>query len=211
MVIPCRDEAGSIADVVHRVPASAQIIVVDNGSTDGTADIARHAGAQVVVEPRPGYGSAVAAGVVAASRPIVCTIDGDGSLAPEDLRPLVSAVLAGDDVAVGRRIPTERAAWPWHARIGTAVIATQLRSRHGLDVHDIAPVRAIRHDVLRNLAVADRGSGYPVEFLVRVARAGLRVREIDVRFAPRTSGRSKVSGTVVGSIRAGRAFLAELS
>lgn len=207
VVIPCRDEAESIARVVRSIPAGFIALVVDNGSTDGTADAARAAGAQVIEEARPGYGSAVHAGVTAAQSPVVCTLDGDGSLDPADLVALVDAVGRGADLAVGRRRPTSSGAWPWHARLGSALVALRLRRRYGIAVHDIGPMRAARRDALLELAVTDRRSGYPVELLARAGAAGWTVVELPVRYGRRTGGRSKVSGSLVGTARATADFL----
>lgn len=174
-------------------------MVVDNNSTDGTAEVARRHGAAVVAETTPGYGAAVHAGVVAATTPIVAVLDGDGSLDPRELPGLVADVEAGADMAIGRRRPTPGLKWPWHARLGTAAVCWRLRQRHGLQVHDIAPMRVARRDALLALGVADRRSGYPLELLVRAAQAGWSVTERDVDYGPRTGGTSKVSGSVRGS------------
>jgi glycosyltransferase involved in cell wall biosynthesis len=207
VVIPCRDEADSIEGVLALIPSGYQVLVVDNGSRDETAGRARRAGARVVTEDRPGYGSAVQAGLTAARTPIVCTLDGDGSMDPRELRVLVDAVRGGADLAVGRRRPTGPRAWPWHARLGSAVIAGRLRRRHGLPVHDIGPMRAARRESLLGLGVHDRRSGYPVELLVRAAGAGWSVTERDVTYGVRSAGRSKVSGSALGSLRATVDFL----
>ncbi len=211
VIIPCRNEAGSLPDLLARIPAGMEPLVVDNGSDDGTGQVARECGATVVTESTPGYGSAVHAGVVAARRPVLCTIDGDGSLSPEELPRLLARLAAGADLAVGRRIPQPSSAWPMHARLGSLFVAWRLRRMYGMGVHDIGPMRAIRREVLLGLDVADRRSGYPVEVLVRAGRAGLRVDECDVTYRPRTAGTSKVSGSLRGSVRAGRDFLAALS
>ncbi|MYR04842.1 glycosyltransferase [Gordonia sp. SID5947] len=211
VIIPCRDERGAIASVLQGVPDGYEVIVVDNGSTDGTADVAAAHGARVITEQRPGYGSAVHAGVLAARRPIICTIDGDGSMSPNELPALVERLCAGIDLAVGRRRPTRPEAWPVHARAGSVATAWWLRRRYGLAVNDIGPMRAIERDRLLALGIEDRRSGYPVELLVRAARSGMRVSECPVTYTPRTAGRSKVSGSLAGSVRAGRDFLAALS
>ncbi|GIZ96116.1 glycosyl transferase [Tsukamurella sp. TY48] len=207
VVIPCRNEAESIARVIDAVPAGFTALVVDNGSTDGTADAARRAGATVIAEPRAGYGSAVHTGIAAARGDVVCTIDGDGSLDPADLPALVEAVRRGADLAVGRRRPASPDAWPWHARLGSALVAARLRGRYGIDVHDIAPMRAARREPLLALGITDRRSGYPVELLARAGAAGWRVVESPVRYGKRTGGRSKVSGSPAGSARATIDFL----
>lgn len=210
VIIPCRNEAGSIVDVLARVPEEMQSIVVDNGSDDATADLAHAAGATVVAEPEPGYGAAVSAGVDAARRPVVCTIDGDGSMDPAELLDLVAELDRGAELAVGRRRPDHPRTWPLHARAGSAAVAAYLRGRYHLPIHDIGPMRAIRRDTLTDLDVRDRRSGYPVELLLRAGQAGLRVVERDVRYTVRTAGESKVSGSIRGSARAARDFLVVL-
>ena len=193
VVIPCLNEAESLPAVLDAMPAGYRALVVDNNSTDGTAAVARAHGADVVVETRPGYGSAVHAGVVAASTPVVAVLDGDGSLDPAALPAMVAELDRGADMVVGRRRPVPGLHWPWHARLGTAAVCWRLRSRHNLAVHDIGPMRVARRDALLGLRVADRRSGYPLELMVKAAAAGWRVSEIDVDYRDRTGGRSKVS------------------
>ncbi|MGX9293292.1 glycosyltransferase family 2 protein [Tsukamurella paurometabola] len=207
VVIPCRDEAASIGAVIASLPEGFTALVVDNGSSDGTGEAARRAGAEVLAEPRPGYGSAVHAGVAAARTEMVCTIDGDGSMDPAELGALVDAVRGGADLAVGRRRPDTRGVWPWHARLGSALVAARLRRRYGLPLHDIGPMRAARREAVLGLGVLDRRSGYPVELLARAGAAGWRVVERPVRYGPRTGGRSKVSGSLTGTVRATVDFL----
>ncbi|PIJ38111.1 glycosyltransferase [Mycobacterium heckeshornense] len=199
-MLPCLNEAESLPAVLAAIPQGYQVLVVDNNSTDDTADVARRHGARVVTEPRPGYGSAVHAGVVAARTAIVAVIDADGSLDPGDLPRLVAEVEAGADLAIGRRRPVPGLRWPWVARLGTRVMSWRLRTRHGLPVHDIAPMRVARRDALLKLGVEDRRSGYPLELLVRAASAGWRVVERDVVYGPRIAGESKVSGSLRGSV-----------
>lgn len=200
MVLPCMNEAESLPDVLATIPAGYHPLVVDNNSTDDTAEVARRHGATVVVESRPGYGSAVHAGVVAATTPIVAVIDADGSLDPADLPRLVAELDYGADLAVGRRRPVPGLHWPWVARLGSVMMSWRLRTRHGLPVHDIAPMRVFRRDALLGLGITDRRSGYPLELLVRAAAAGWRVVEHDVAYGPRTGGKSKVSGSLRGSM-----------
>jgi glycosyltransferase involved in cell wall biosynthesis len=182
------------------MPDGYRPLVVDNNSTDDTAEVACRHGAEVVAEPRPGYGSAVHAGVMAATTPIVAVLDADGSLDPRDLPALVDELDRGADMAIGRRRPVKGLRWPWHARLGTAAVCWRLRNRYGLPVHDIAPMRVARRDALVALDVTDRRSGYPLELLVRAAQAGWKVVERDVKYGPRTGGRSKVSGSLRGSL-----------
>jgi glycosyltransferase involved in cell wall biosynthesis len=205
VVLPCLNEAASLPGVLAAMPDGYRPLVVDNNSTDDTAEVARQHGAQVVSEPRPGYGSAVHAGVVAAATPIVAVLDGDGSLDPADLPALVRD-LEGADMAIGRRRAVEGLRWPWHARLGTAAVCWRLRTRYGLPVHDIASMRVARRDALLGLGVTDRRTGYPVELMVRAAQAGWKVVERDVAYGPRTGGKSKVSGSLRGSVIAGLDF-----
>ena len=207
MVIPCRNEAGSLPGVLAAGPSGWVPLVVDNGSDDDTASVARRLGAVVVTETVPGYGAAVQRGVESVTTPIVCVLDGDGSLDPAELPGLVALLRSGADLVVGRRIPERDAGWPLHARVGNAIVAARLRRRFGLGVHDIGAVRAARTRTLLDLGVEDRRSGYPLELLVRAGRAGLRVEELPVSYRPRTAGRSKVSGSVLGSAVATWDFL----
>lgn len=202
MILPCFNEVDCLPDVLAAMPDGYRALVVDNNSTDGTAEVARRCGAEVVFEARPGYGSAVHAGVVAAQTDVVAVLDGDGSMDPGELPALVADVEAGADMAIGRRRPVRGLRWPWHARLGTAAVCWRLRTRHGLPVHDIAPMRVARRDAILGLGVTDRRSGYPLELLVRAAAANWRVVERDVTYGPRTGGRSKVSGSVRGSLHA---------
>ncbi|MEC9325514.1 MAG: glycosyltransferase family 2 protein [Actinomycetota bacterium] len=199
VVLPCLNEAASLPGVLADLPDGYRALVVDNNSTDGTAEVARSHGAEVVAERRPGYGAAVHAGVVAATTPIVAVLDADGSLDPRELPALVDDVEDGADMAIGRRRAVPGLKWPWHARLGTAAVCWRLRTRHGLAVHDIAPMRVARRDALLALGVTDRRSGYPLELLVRAAQAGWTVTERDVAYGARTGGISKVSGSVKGS------------
>jgi glycosyltransferase involved in cell wall biosynthesis len=210
VVLPCLNEADSLPGVLAAMPPGYRALVVDNNSTDDTALVAKRHGADVIAESIPGYGSAVHAGVVAATTPIVAVIDGDGSMDPGDLPRLVAALDSADLVA-GRRRPTPGLKWPWHARLGNAAVCWRLRTRHKLPVHDIAPMRVFRRDDLLALGVTDRRSGYPLELLVRAAAAGWRVVEVDIDYGPRTGGRSKVSGSVRGSFTAAFDFWKAIS
>lgn len=199
VVLPCLNEADSLPGVLALIPEGYLTLVVDNNSTDGTAEVARRCGAHVVEEARPGYGAAVHAGMMAASTPIVAVLDGDGSMDPRELPNLVDVLERGVDMAVGRRRPLPGVRWPWHARLGNQVVCWRLRSRHGIPVHDIAPMRVARRDAVVGLGVEDRRSGYPLELLVRAAAAGWTVAERDIAYGSRTGGKSKVSGSLRGS------------
>ena len=206
VVLPCLDEAAALPWVLTRLPPGYCAIVADNGSTDGSADVARAHGATVVPASPRGFGAACAAGLEAADHPdgLVCFLDADGSLDPQQLPRVVDPVVAGTaDLVLGRRRPTARGAWPVHARIGNAEVARQLRRRTGVRVRDLGPMRACRREDLRALDLRDRRSGFPLEMVTRAATAGWRVAEVDVDYLPRT-GRSKVTGTVGGTARAVR-------
>lgn len=205
MVIPCRDEAGGLPAVLAALPTGYRALVVDNGSTDATAAVARAGGATVIREDEPGYGAAVQAGIAAADTDVVAVLDGDGSMDPAEL-PCLVELLDDADLVVGRRRPLGPRAWPWHARIGNQLIAMRLRRSHGLPVHDIGAMRVARRAALLGLGPMHRRSGYPLELLVRAGRAGWRVVERDITYRPRSAGVSKVSGSWLGSARAVRDF-----
>jgi glycosyltransferase involved in cell wall biosynthesis len=208
LVLPCRDEAAALPAVLAAVPSGFRVIVVDNGSSDGTGEVARAHGARVVVEPRPGYGAAVRAGVEAAESEYVAVMDGDGSFDASELTPLVRDVHIGEaDLALGRRRPVAPGVWPWHARLGNAVVVASLRRTTGFPAHDLAPMRVCRRADLLALDVRDERFGYPLELLRRATRAGWRIAEHDVSYHRRATGtRSKVSGSVRGTVRAVRDF-----
>lgn len=208
IVLPCLDEAEALPGVLAAMPAGYRVLVVDNGSTDDTVAVATACGATVVSEPRRGYGAAVHAGLLAATADLVGVLDADGSLPPQALPQLVAEAANGTDLAVGRRVP-QAGAWPWHARAGNLVLAAVLRHQ-GLPVHDIAPIRVGRRQALLDLGVTDRACGYPLELLLRAGAAGWRVREFDVEYRPRAGGRSKVSGSVRGTVRAARDMAAAM-
>ncbi|HEY2699789.1 MAG TPA: glycosyltransferase family 2 protein [Pseudonocardiaceae bacterium] len=203
VVLPCLNEAAALPGVLAAFPPGFRALVVDNGSQDGSPAVAAAHGARVLAEPSPGYGAAVHTGILAATSAVVCVLDADGSLDPAELPRIAAPVLAGAaDLAVGRRVPVGAGAWPWHARAGNAVLAALLR-RRGLAVRDIAPIRAFRREALLELDIHDRRFGYPLELLIRAARAEWRVVEFDVAYRPRTAGtKSKVSGSVRGTARA---------
>ncbi|MGW9209832.1 glycosyltransferase family 2 protein [Embleya sp. NPDC055664] len=210
VVLPCLDEARALPWVLARMPAGYRPLVVDNGSRDGSADLARSLGAEVVVEQRRGFGAACHAGLLAATAPIVCFCDCDASLDPAQLPEVVDPVRAGDaDLMLGRRRPQSLGAWPIHARLANAVLARRLRGRTGARLHDLGPMRAARRADLLALDVRDRRSGYPLETVVRAADARWRIAEVDVLYHPRT-GRSKVTGTVRGTVTAVRDMSAVL-
>jgi glycosyltransferase involved in cell wall biosynthesis len=208
VVIPCRDEALALPTVLAHVPVGWNVIVVDNGSTDGTADVARSLGARVVTEHRPGYGAAVHTGMLAATAEYVAVIDGDASMRLDELEPMLDLVRSGTaTMAVGRRRPVGRGVWPWHARAGTKLLATMIRRRSAFGIHDLAPMRVCRRADLLALDVQDRRFGYPLELMLKASRAGWTVSEIDVSYDRRAAGtKSKVSGSFKGTARVAHDF-----
>ncbi|MFD8963875.1 glycosyltransferase family 2 protein [Streptomyces sp. NPDC059568] len=202
VVLPCLNEAEALPWVLARVPAGWRAVVVDNGSTDGSAELAAELGATVVHESRRGFGAACHAGLLAAEADIVCFCDCDASLDPGLLAGFVRTVAdGGADLVLGRRRPQGRGAWPVHARAGNLALARMLRRRTGLRLHDLGPMRAAHREALLGLDLTDRRSGYPLQMVVRAADAGWRVREVDVPYLPRT-GKSKVTGTWRGTWQA---------
>jgi glycosyltransferase involved in cell wall biosynthesis len=203
VVLPCLDEAAALPWVLSRIPEGYRAIVADNGSTDGSPAIAVRYGAHVVHVPQRGFGAAAHAGLQAADAELVCFLDADGSFDPRQLPSVVNPVRDGSaDLVLGRRRPTIRRAWPAHARLGNAVLAARLRRATGAPLHDLGPMRAARRTALLDLGLTDRRFGYPLEMVVKAARAGWRITEVDVDYGPRThGGRSKVTGTVLGTAR----------
>ncbi len=210
VVLPCLNEAGALPWVLDRMPPGYRAVVADNGSHDGSPNLARERGAVVVTVPERGYGAAVHAGLHAADAEVVCVCDADASLDPAQLPRLVDGLLAGRaELVLGRRRPTSVRAWPPHARLGNAIVAGRLRQR-GVPVRDLGPMRAARREDLLRLPVADRRFGYPLELLLRAAQAGWRIVEIDVDYHRRV-GRSKVTGSPLGTARAVRDMSALLA
>jgi glycosyltransferase involved in cell wall biosynthesis len=203
VIVPVLDEAAALPWLLGRMPHGHRAIVVDNGSRDGSAEIASAHGADVVREPIRGFGAACWAGLRAAASDVVCFMDGDASLDPRELPRLSGPVLAGAvDLALGARV-AQRGAWPPHARLANRLLARELRRRSGVALTDLGPMRAARRDALLGLGIADRGFGWPLEMVVRAAGAGWRIEQVEVTYRPRV-GRSKVTGTVRGTARAVR-------
>ncbi len=189
----------------------ARIIVVDNGSTDATAAVARAAGAQVVSEPRRGYGSACLAGVLRAEAGhVILLMDADGSDDVSGAALVASMVLSGQaDIAMGSRSlgRSDPGAMVLQQRVGNTVAAHLMRMLSGVSVTDLGPTRAIHREMLLALEMSEMTYGWSAEMLLKAARAGYRVVEAPVDYHPRRGGTSKVSGTVRGSIRAGWSIL----
>jgi len=214
VVIPALNEEEPISGVISALPRdlAGEIIVVDNGSTDRTAERAEAAGARVICEPRRGYGRACRAGVQAVSpqAEVVVFLDGDGSDAPELMARLLAPIAAGThDFVIGSRTRGQRES-------GSMNLAQLLAGRaaglilavlYGVRFTDMCPFRAIRREALEKLGMREETYGWNLEMQIRAARAGLRILEVPVDHRRRTGGKSKVSGTVAGTIRAGTRIL----
>jgi len=202
VVFPCLNEEKALPWILGRLPEGYRAIVVDNGSTDRSAEVAREHGAIVVEELRRGFGSAAHAGLLASTAEFVAFCDADASMDPRDLPTVADPVIRGDyDLVLGRRRPTERRAWPAHARFANFALARLMRRATKLDLHDLGPMRAARREALLGLDLLDRRSGYPLEMLLRANDAGWRILEVDAPYSPRI-GRSKVTGTIKGTVTA---------
>ena len=204
VVLPCLDEAEALGWVLARFPAGYRPIVVDNGSTDGSPEVARDHGATVVHARPAGFGAAAHAGLEAATSDVVCFVDADGSLDPRQLHGWPMPARGRADLVLGRRRPVSRDAFPWHARLGNAAIAWHLRRSSGAPVRDLGPMRAVRRSPLLGLDLRDRRFGYPLEMVLKAARAGWRIAEVEVDYRARAGGRSKVTGSLLGTARAVR-------
>jgi glycosyltransferase involved in cell wall biosynthesis len=202
VILPVLDEAEALPGVLSLMPPGFEPLVVDNGSADGSGDVARSLGARVVLEQRRGFGAACHAGLCAARSEVVCFMDCDGSLDPREL-PCVFDPIAerGLDLCLGARVASS-GAWPWHARLANRALALELRRRVGVAVTDLGPMRAARREALLALGLRDRGFGWPLEMVLRAAASGWTVGEVPVGYGPRLGGRSKVSGSVRGTARA---------
>jgi glycosyltransferase involved in cell wall biosynthesis len=201
VILPCLNEAPALPWVLGRMPAGFRPIVVDNGSADGSAALARSLGATVVREPRRGFGAAAHAGLLAATAGLVSFCDCDGSLDPRQLPRLAAPLLAGQaDLVLGRRVPARRDVWPLPARLANRELARRVRRRTGVPLRDLGPMRAGRRAALLGLNLEDRRFGYPLEMVLSAVAAGWRLAEVEVAYLPRI-GKSKVTGTVRGSVR----------
>jgi glycosyltransferase involved in cell wall biosynthesis len=203
VVLPVLDEAAALPKVLARLPSGYQPIVVDNGSSDGSAEIARRCGARVIAEPRRGFGAACHAGLTGATADVVCFMDCDGSFDPTELPLVADPVAAGSaDLVLGARRAAPASAWPRHARIANMMLASWLRRKAPLSgLTDLGPMRAACREQLVHLGLRDRRFGWPLEMVLRAAAAGWRVEEVQVSYSPRI-GQSKVTGTVRGTARA---------
>jgi glycosyltransferase involved in cell wall biosynthesis len=205
VILPALNEAVALPTALASFPPEVDLLVVDNGSTDQTAAVAAAHGARVVHEPRRGFGAACWAGVQASPQAeVLAFADADGSFDGADLAGVAGPVLRGQaDLVVGSRMARrEPGAMSALAVLENRVLGLACRLLFGVPVSDLGPFRAIRRDVLLALGMTDRGSGWPLEMIGRAGAAGLRVVEVPVRYRSRAGGRSKVGGSVGGTVRA---------
>ena len=210
VILPVLNERDALPGVLGAMPPGYRAVVADNGSDDGSGDLARELGAVVVREEQRGFGAACFAGLVAAQADVVCFMDCDGSLDPGDLPKVADPVTAGTaDLVMGARV-LERGAMPPHAQLANRVLAFELRRRTKRPFTDLGPMRAARRQELLDLGIADRRFGWPLEMVLRAAAAGWRIEEIPVPYRAR-DGKSKITGTVKGTVRAVRDMRAVFS
>lgn len=204
VIIPTHNEAQAIGRVLSDLPSHlvTEIIVVDSNSTDGTPDLARGMGAQVIQEPRRGYGRACLTGLSNTQNPdVVVFLDGDYSDRPSELPLILAPIIEGRaDISLGSRLgsKTSAGALPWHQTLGNRLAAALIRLLYGVKVSDLGPFRAGRADVLRVLALEEETYGWAVEMILKGAIAGFRIVEVPVSYHPRI-GESKISGTLKGT------------
>jgi glycosyltransferase involved in cell wall biosynthesis len=210
LIIPTLNEAESIGPLLAEIPAEwlDQVIVVDNGSTDGTGEIARLAGVQVIQEPRRGYGYACAAGALAAEGDILVFMDGDGSFVPGEFPSLVAPIERGEaDLVLGSRVLANPHpdAMPSHQLIGNRLVVWLLQRQFGkmpagIRLSDLGPYRAIPRDLLSSLNMQELTYGWSLEMIIKAARLGKRMVELPITYRPRYAGKSKVGGSLRGTI-----------
>ena len=202
VILPCLNEEAALSWVLPRIPAGIEAILVDNGSTDRSVEVAMAHGARVVTAERRGYGAACHAGLLAASAPVVAVMDADASLDPSQLWRVVTPVVDGrTDLAIGSRRLVERRAQSLALRWANRALTRRLEQRTGVRLHDLGPMRAARRSGLLGLELRDRRSGYPAETVVRAADEGWRITEVWVDYR-RRQGKSKVTGSLRGAWRA---------
>ena len=218
VIIAALNEEAAITNVIRAVPANLanEIIVVDNGSTDRTAEVAAAAGARVVTEPIPGYGRAFRAGLrsLSAACDIVVFLDGDGSDCPEMMERLVKPIIENkSDFVIGSRTrgKRERGSMNFHQVIAGYMVGFFLRILYGVRSTDMGPFRAIRRETLDSLGLREETYGWPLEMQMRAARAGVRTVEVPVDYRRRAGGHSKIAGTVRGSFLAASRILTTLA
>ena len=212
IIIPALNEAGSIGTVLKGITKveGQEIIVVDGGSSDLTVETARSCGADVIIEPRKGYGLACEAGLKHASGKVLVFMDADGANDPDQLSALVEPVIAGRaDMVLGSRLAgtVARGAMPWHQHFGNWFSAHLIYLLYGFPLTDLSPFRAVRRSRLLQLDIEDKTYGWPTEMILKAIRLGWHIEEIPVNYLPRIAGESKISGTLYGTFLAARHIL----
>jgi glycosyltransferase involved in cell wall biosynthesis len=216
VIIPTHNEAQAIGRVLADLPSElvTEVIVVDSNSTDGTPDLARKMGAQVIREPRRGYGRACLTGLANTQNPeVVVFLDGDYSDRPSELPIILAPIIEGRaDITLGSRLggKSNPGALPWHQSFGNRLAAGLIRLLYGVEVTDLGPFRAGRAEVLRTLTLEETTYGWAVEMIVKGAIAGFRIVEVPVSYYPRI-GKSKISGTVKGTVGAAWFILSRIA
>lgn len=205
LIVPALNEAECLGTLLVDVPVDLvdQLIVVDNGSTDNTSQVAQEAGALVIVEPRRGYGFACAAGTAAAKGDVLVFMDGDGSFVPGELPDLLAPLVQGQaDLVLGSRMLNSpvQIVMPFHQRFGNHLFTWLLTQRYGLRLTDLGPFRAIQRELLLQLDMQERTYGWPLEMIIKTMRSRKLIVELPVTYRPRLAGQSKVSGTLRGTL-----------
>ena len=206
-IIPALNEEASIETVLLEIPPEIvdEVIVVDGGSSDETANVAARLGAKVIVERARGYGRACAVGSEAAQGEVLVFLDADGADDPTEVKKLLDPIERGQaDLVLGSRLRGEiqKGAMPPHQHFGNWLAGALIRLLYRQPITDLAPYRAVRAELLRNLNMADMTYGWPTEMIVKTIRGGYSIVEIPVSYRPRMAGRSKISGTLRGTILA---------
>lgn len=207
VIIPAINEGESLGQVLALIDRSLvdEIILVDGGSTDNTVAVAEASSAKVIIEPRPGYGRACATGVANAAGDILVFMDADGADDPHQILNLIGPILSGEgNLVLGSRIAGNIAtgAMPWHQRFGNWLSARLIQVLYGLPITDLSPFRAVLYSKLLELDMMEMTYGWPTEMITKAARNGWKIVEIPVNYYPRLAGKSKISGTLKGTILA---------
>ena len=207
LVIPALNEEESLGHVLEAVNTDllSEIILVDGGSSDRTVDIAKANGARVIQEPQPGYGRACAAGAAHAQSEIIIFMDADGADDPDQIPNLIAPIIQdGADMVLGSRLAGNifPGAMPGHQKFGNSLSAGMIHLIYNLPITDLSPFRAVRRSKLLELNMQEMTYGWPTEMITKSAREGWRIIEIPVDYHPRMGGKSKISGTVRGTLLA---------
>jgi len=216
VILPALNEVGCVEDVVHGfIRTGVRVIVVDNGSTDGTGLVASKAGAEVVIERLRGYGRACLAGLsylsVNCAPKVVVFADCDGTLDAQNIWDLIEPIKSGRaELVLGRRVNVERGAMPMHQKLGNTITCILLRVFYGLRISDIPPYRAASWSFLSQLPLSEKSFGFPIETVALTARRRGRLEEVEVEYHCRAAGQSKVTGSLSTALLAGLTMITVL-